>query len=89
VTGADHARLGVRADELSTFDGHRAHMRMVDGHCGALRVNAVTGHLACDAYETRPEVCRALVRTSSACLGEIEAKSDRPLLALRLARGAR
>lgn len=87
MSGDDHARLGDRADELAYFDGHRAYMRMVDGHCGALRVNAATGHLVCGAYATRPEVCRALVASSSACLGEIATKADRPLSALRRARG--
>jgi Fe-S-cluster containining protein len=86
VSGDDLARLGDRAEELATFDGHRAYMRMVDGHCGALRVDAARGLLVCGAYETRPDVCRDLTRASAACLGEIEAKSDRPLSALRRAR---
>ncbi len=87
VSGDDHARLGERADELAHFDGNRAYMRMVDGHCGALRVNGETGRLGCDAYQTRPDVCRELVPASSACLGEISVKAERPLSALRRARG--
>ena len=86
VSGDDHARFGIRAEELSRFDGNRAYMRMFEGHCGALRVNGTTGQLRCDAYAIRPDVCRALARASGACLGEIDAKAERPLVALRLAR---
>jgi uncharacterized protein len=67
VTGDDHARLGERADELVRFDGNRAYMRMLDGHCAALRIEKGSGQLVCGAYETRPQICRDL---------------DRPLLAL-------
>ncbi len=82
VTGDDHAHLGERAEELVRFDGNRAYMRMVDGHCAALRVEQSLGRLVCGVYETRPEVCRDLLRGSGACLGEIATKHDRPLLAL-------
>jgi len=82
VTGDDHARLGDRAVELVRFDGNRAYMRMVDGHCAALRVERSSGQLVCGAYETRPQTCRDLARGSSACHGEIASKHDRPLLAL-------
>lgn len=64
VSGDDHARLGERADELVWFNGIRAYMRMVDGHCGALRIEARSGAFVCDAYETRPQVCRDLGRGS-------------------------
>jgi uncharacterized protein len=83
VSGDDHARFGERADELVWFDGNRAYMRMVDGHCGALRIEARSGAFVCDAYTNRPAVCRDLGRGSGACLGELEAKAMRPLLALR------
>lgn len=86
VSGDDHARLGDRAEELASFDGNQAYMRMVEGRCGALRVDALTARFRCDAYAIRPEVCRALARASPACLGEIDGKADRPLVALRLAR---
>ncbi|HBQ19302.1 MAG: YkgJ family cysteine cluster protein [Sandaracinaceae bacterium] len=85
VTGDDHARLGERADELSRFDGHRAYMRMIDGHCVALRVQGARGELRCDAYAIRPDICRDLARSSDACLGERATKSERPLIALRRA----
>jgi Fe-S-cluster containining protein len=82
VTGRDHARLGHRAQELVWFDENRAYMRMVDGHCGALRIEPVTGRFSCSTYETRPDVCRDLARGSGACRGELEAKALRPLVAL-------
>lgn len=88
VTGDDHARLAARAEELVSFDGTRAYMRMVEGHCGALEIDARTGTFICSAYELRPQVCRDLARASGNCLGERDTKSERPLLALRLARAA-
>ena len=87
VTGDDHARFAARAEELVWFDGNRAYMRMVEGHCSALEINARTGMFVCGAYELRPQVCRDLARASGNCLGERDAKSERPLLALRLSRG--
>lgn len=78
VTGDDHARLGERADALVWFDDNRAYMRMVDGHCAALRVDPDEGRFVCTAYDTRPQVCRDLERGLGACLGEIAAKGDRP-----------
>lgn len=89
VSGDDHARLAERADELAWFDGDRAYMRMVDGHCGALAIDAETGQFVCGAYELRPDVCRELARDSDACHGELGTKRERPLVALRLARDAR
>ncbi len=85
VSGDDHARLGEHAAELVRFDGNRAYMRMIDGHCAALRVEKATGQLVCSAYETRPQTCRDLARSSGACLGEIASKRDRPLRALKMA----
>jgi len=86
VTGDDHARLAERAEELVWFDGNRAYMRMAHGHCGALRIEPVSGRFRCSAYETRPQVCRDLERGSGACRGELDAKAQRPLLALGLER---
>jgi Fe-S-cluster containining protein len=90
VTGDDHARLAARAEELVRFDGTHAYMRMSEGHCSALEIHPRTGTFVCNAYELRPQVCRDLARASDNCLGERDAKSARPLLALRLSRaGAR
>ena len=85
VTGDDHARLGEAAETLVWFDGNRAFMRMIDGHCVALRIE-LDGHFVCQTYETRPATCRNLANGSGACLGEIENKGERPPIALRLRR---
>lgn len=83
VLGEDFARLGDRASRLVVFAGNRAYMRMIDGHCAALRVEAAAGAFVCTAYEVRPRTCRELERGSPECEGEIAAKGDRPLRALR------
>lgn len=85
VTGDDYTRLAERAGDLVWFDGIRAYMRMADGHCGALELDGTTGELSCNAYATRPQICRDLERGSSQCDAERDAKADRPLLALGLA----
>lgn len=81
VTGADWARLGARAEELAHFIGHRAYMRMRDGHCAALDVrrDEVSGaaDFFCTIYEQRPQICRDLARGSPECAGEIETKQPR------------
>ena len=89
VTGEDYARLAERAEELVSFDGVHAYMRMVDGHCGALQIDPRLSAFVCSAYDVRPQLCRDLERGSPQCWGEREAKSERPLLALRRARTAR
>ena len=82
VSGDDYERLGDRAAELVWFDGVRAHMRMIDGHCSALQIDSKNRQYLCSVYQTRPQVCRDLARGSSACLAERIAKSERPLLTL-------
>jgi hypothetical protein len=84
VTGDDHARLGERGDELARFDGNRAYMRMIDGHCAALRIEKKSRQLVCSIYDVRPDACRELARGSSACRGELASKHERPLIALRV-----
>ena len=77
VTGDDWTRLNDRADELAQFDGHRAFMRMRDGHCAALEVRATADgsqDFFCTIYERRPQICRDLARGSAECDGEREAK---------------
>lgn len=87
VSGDDYARLGDRAESLVRFDGNRAYMRMSDGHCGALVIDARSGQFVCAVYETRPDVCRDLERGSGACLAERDAKAERPLQARNRAKG--
>jgi hypothetical protein len=82
VSGDDYERLGARTADLVWFDGIRAHMRMHEGHCSALVIDAPNERYVCSVYETRPQVCRDLERGASACLAERIAKSDRPLLTL-------
>jgi hypothetical protein len=82
VFGDDHARLGERAESLVWFEGNRAFMRMVDGHCAALEIDAVSGEFVCSVYAERPQVCRDLARASGACEAERESKAERPLIAL-------
>ena len=86
VTGDDYARLGNHVESLVRFEGIRAYMRMLDGHCAALRLEPESGELVCSVYEQRPQICRDLRRGSQECLAERELKSERPLLALRRAR---
>jgi Fe-S-cluster containining protein len=78
VTGDDHERMGERAGALVRFVGNRAYLRVENGRCVALRVDATSGTFPCSAYEVRPATCRDLVRGSPACLGEIATKGDRP-----------
>lgn len=83
VDGADHARIGDRADDLTVFDGNRCYMRMSEGHCAALVVDLATRRFVCSIYDTRPAVCRDLLRTAPACRGELHEKSERPIALLR------
>lgn len=81
VTGDDWSRLGPDADRHAHFIGHRAYLRMVDGHCAALaRQTAPDGsaRYVCSIYERRPQTCRDLARGSPACEAEILLKGTRP-----------
>ncbi|HEY2513877.1 MAG TPA: YkgJ family cysteine cluster protein [Polyangiaceae bacterium] len=90
VTGDDYARLGEeRAERLVHWIGNRAYLRLEDGHCAALVVDASSGRFVCSTYDTRPAICRELERGSAACRGEIATKGERPLTALRAAQRAR
>jgi len=84
VTGEDWARLGEAAERVAHFLGHRAFMRMRDGHCAALQVRTGTDgarEYCCAVYERRPQTCRDLARGSPQCEGEIALKGDRPVAA--------
>lgn len=80
VTGDDWARLGDEADRWAHFIGHRAYLRMQDGHCLALEKRPAPdgGWLhVCVNYERRPQICRDLQRGSPECAGEIATKGGR------------
>jgi len=77
VTGADWSRFGDQAEEVAHFIGNQAFMRMVEGHCIALRPDPGSGHFACSIYAQRPQICRDLSRGSPECLGELTGKAGR------------
>ncbi|MEY4513042.1 MAG: hypothetical protein RLZZ450_5164 [Pseudomonadota bacterium] len=79
VSGDDYTRLGEHAEPLTSFLGNRCYMRMTDGHCAALVVDA-EGSFVCSVYEQRPDICRELARESSQCEAERAQKAERPLL---------
>ena len=102
VTGDDHRRLGEDAEQLVTWLGNAAFMRLervTDRRalpatddaplhkCIALTVDPVTGSFACSIYATRPQVCRDLERGGGACRGELATKGERPPRALAMLRG--
>jgi uncharacterized protein len=75
VTGDDWSRLGNDAEKLASFIGHRAYMRMRDGHCEALEIrggSSGASEFFCTIYERRPQICRDLARGSPECAGERE-----------------
>ena len=88
VDGDDYTRLGDGAEALTLFVGNRCYMRMFEGHCASLVPDPVTHRLACSIYGTRPEICRALARSSPECDAEIHEKHDRPPLAIGRSRAA-
>ncbi len=80
VTGADWDRLKEQAERWAHFIGHRAYMRMHEGHCAALELRPSPKggvDFFCAIYEQRPQICRDLGRGSAECGGEIAAKGAR------------
>jgi Fe-S-cluster containining protein len=81
VTGEDWTRLGPDAGRYAHFIGHRAYLRMTDGHCAALALRTAAGgarEYVCRIYERRPQTCRDLARGSPECEGERALKANRP-----------
>jgi hypothetical protein len=81
LTGEDWAQLGAATERVAHFIGHRAYMKMGDGHCAALRPRpgpAGATEYFCTVYADRPQVCRDLGRGSPQCLGELATKGGRP-----------
>jgi hypothetical protein len=86
VTGADWERLGVEAERLAHFIGHRAYMKMSGGHCAALQLrhlDAGATEFFCSIYDNRPQVCRDLARGAPECEGERALKGARVSGAVR------
>jgi Fe-S-cluster containining protein len=82
VSGDDWARLGEAAERVAHFIGHRAYMKIKNGHCAALELQKDDdGHCVyfCTIYEQRPQLCRDLARGSPQCEGERALKGERPL----------
>jgi hypothetical protein len=80
VTGLDWTRLGPEAEQWAHFVGHRAFLRMREGHCAALEIRPLQKgerEFFCRIYERRPQVCRDLGRGTPQCWGELEAKAER------------
>lgn len=77
VTGDDWTRLGPDAERVAHFLGHRAFLKMAQGHCAALEVrrepDGATDYF-CTIYDRRPQICRDLARGSPECAGERELK---------------
>lgn len=76
VFGRDWKRLGAEVERWAVFHDHRAYLRMVDGHCAALRIRPAVSdgsravQFECAIYEHRPQTCRDLGRGSPACEAE-------------------
>jgi uncharacterized protein len=82
VFGVDWERMGDRARTFAEFDENRCYMRIEDGHCAALVIDPVRRSFMCSIYEERPDCCRWLEPGSGVCLGELDTKRERPLIAV-------
>ena len=68
VLAVDEERMGERARELTVLTRHgrgyvACSMKMVDGHCVAMRPAAGSG--GCSVYPIRPDICRVLAIQSA------------------------
>lgn len=80
VSGDDWTRLGDVGQHVAHFIGHRAYMKMSEGHCAALNVRKTSleaPEYFCTVYGQRPQVCRDLARGSPQCEAERELKRVR------------
>jgi uncharacterized protein len=75
VMGQDWSRVGDQAERVAHFIGHRAFLKMRDGHCAALVIRRPTGEFYCRIYDRRPQICRDFDRGSPQCLGELATKA--------------
>jgi len=80
LSGDDWTRLGDEAERVAHFIGHRAYMKMGEGHCAALELRVDdegAREYFCTVYETRPQICRDLLPGSPQCEAERELKGER------------
>lgn len=87
VFGVDHDRMDERAAALTEFEGNRCFMKMRDGRCSALSIDAERGQFLCTIYPMRSDVCRSLERGSGQCRADRHEKGERPRRALAVLRG--
>jgi Fe-S-cluster containining protein len=83
VSGDDWTRLGEVAERVAHFIGHRAYMKIQNGHCAALELTKDDDGQRvyfCSIYERRPQICRDLARGSPQCEGERALKGERVAL---------
>ncbi|MEO6953398.1 MAG: YkgJ family cysteine cluster protein [Polyangia bacterium] len=67
VTGPDADRMSRETrSRMVVRHGERRYLRMLNGHCAALRARG--GHYACRIYEERPTPCRTVDAGSRECL---------------------
>ena len=67
VSGPDRDRMGPQLSGRYTVRrGDRIWLKMVHGHCAALR--ARQGHYSCRMYAERPTVCHIVEQGSRECL---------------------
>jgi Fe-S-cluster containining protein len=77
VFEVDRARMAdVDPWLVEEQDDGKAHMRMVQGRCAALRLDPATSRLVCAIYPVRPDVCRWLARGSGDCHAHRVAKCE-------------
>jgi uncharacterized protein len=88
VWGSDWERMDERARSFTVFGDNRCFMRIENGRCAALVVDAERGTFTCAIYGMRPEVCRSFERGSGTCRADFFAKGERALIALTIKRGA-
>lgn len=82
VFGVDLDRMDERARAYTQFDGHRCYLRIENGRCAALVIDADQRRFTCAIYPERPDVCRSLEPGSGACRADRHEKRERPLLAI-------
>lgn len=69
--------MDERAQAYTEFSDNQCFMRIEDGHCAALVVDADTGTFTCAIYPMRPETCRSFERGSGTCRADYDLKGER------------